>query len=200
MKSSYYFPHDYHSRHDPKLEKLRMEIGPVGDGIYWDLVEMLYEEGGYLPLSDCQLIAKSLNTTEELVIKVVKNAKLFLIKDEKFYSKSLLDRLNHIRTKIRKARVSGRLGGLAKAKQSLSERLVSKESKESKESKYRDVPPLLQDVINYCSERKNGVDPQKWYNHYQSKGWLIGKNKMKDWQASVRTWEESKPERKMNIL
>ena len=146
MKNSYYFPHDYHARHDPKLEKLRMEIGPVGDGIYWCLVEMLYEEGGYLPLSDCLLIAKALNTTEELVTKVVKNAKLFLIKDGKFYSESLLTRLNHIRIKIRKAKTSGRFGGLANAKRTLSERLanakrtlserlVSKEIKESKESK-----------------------------------------------------------------
>ena len=116
-----------------------MEIGPVGDGIYWCLVEMLYEENGYLPLSDCYLIAKALNTTEELVTKVVKNAKLFLVKDEKFYSESLLSRLKKITTKIKKARTSGKLGGLAKAKRTLSERLVSKESKESKESKFEEI-------------------------------------------------------------
>ncbi len=104
MKSSYYFPHDYHARHDPKLEKLRMEIGPVGDGIYWDLVEMLYEEGGYLPLKNMPLIAKALNTTEELVNKVVKSAELFEIKRDKFYSESALRRLKHIKNKTKKAR------------------------------------------------------------------------------------------------
>lgn len=131
-----------------------MEIGPAGDGIFWDLVEMLYEEGGYLPLSDCQLIAKSLNTTEELVNKVVKNAKLFLVKDEKFYSESLLARLNHINAKVRKARVSGRLGGLAKAKRTPSERLVSKESKESKESKRKDSIEATTEIGGFILKNK----------------------------------------------
>lgn len=53
-------------------------------------------------------------------------------------------------------------------------------------------PPAIEEVKAYCEERKNGIDPQAWMNHYQSKGWMIGKNKMKDWQAAVRTWENGK--------
>lgn len=52
------------------------------------------------------------------------------------------------------------------------------------------VPPTLEEVAAYCKERKNGVDPQKWYDFYSAKGWYIGKNKMKDWKAAVRTWEK----------
>jgi len=55
------------------------------------------------------------------------------------------------------------------------------------------IEPTLEEVKNYCTERKNSVDANKWLNFYISKGWLIGKNKMKDWQAAVRTWEEDKP-------
>lgn len=106
MKNSYYFPHDYHARHDPKLERLRMDIGPIGDGIYWDVVEMLYEEGGYLALKSLPLIAKALNTTEELVNKVVKDAELFSVNGNKFYSESLLERLKRIKVRVRKARIS----------------------------------------------------------------------------------------------
>lgn len=51
------------------------------------------------------------------------------------------------------------------------------------------VPPTLEEVSDYCKERGKGVDPNKWYDFYQSKGWMIGKNKMKDWKAAVRTWE-----------
>ena len=40
------------------------------------------------------------------------------------------------------------------------------------------------------------VDPDKWFNHYLANGWMVGKNKMKDWRAAVRTWEEKKHERK----
>jgi len=50
-------------------------------------------------------------------------------------------------------------------------------------------PPTIDQVIAYCNERQNNVDPVKWINFYSSKGWMIGKNKMKDWKAAVRTWE-----------
>jgi hypothetical protein len=49
--------------------------------------------------------------------------------------------------------------------------------------------PTIEDVRNYCKERGNDVDANKWHNFYSSKGWMIGKNKMKDWKAAVRTWE-----------
>lgn len=51
------------------------------------------------------------------------------------------------------------------------------------------VPPTLEEVTAYCKERKNSVDPETFVDFYESKGWLIGKNKMKDWKAAVRTWE-----------
>ena len=53
------------------------------------------------------------------------------------------------------------------------------------------TPPTLQEVSAYCLERANGVDPNKWHDFYTSKGWMVGKNKMKDWKAAVRTWEQS---------
>jgi hypothetical protein len=52
------------------------------------------------------------------------------------------------------------------------------------------VPPTIIEVIGYCNERDNFVDAEKFINFYDSKGWMIGKNKMKDWKAAVRTWEQ----------
>lgn len=52
-------------------------------------------------------------------------------------------------------------------------------------------PPTVDDVRAYCLERNNKVDPQQFVDFYESKGWMIGKNKMKDWKAAVRTWERS---------
>ena len=49
----------------------------------------------------------------------------------------------------------------------------------------------MDDVRAYCTERGNSVDPQSFVDFYESKGWMIGKNKMKDWKAAVRTWERS---------
>jgi len=55
----------------------------------------------------------------------------------------------------------------------------------------RFTPPLFQEVSDYCNERGNSVDPQRFIDHYESNGWMRGKNKIKDWKACVRTWEKS---------
>ena len=54
------------------------------------------------------------------------------------------------------------------------------------------VKPTIIDINEYCKERKNNVDADTFFNFYESKDWLIGKNKMKDWKACVRTWEKSR--------
>ena len=65
-----------------------------------------------------------------------------------------------------------------------------KEKEKDKEKCFgRFTPPTLEQVTEYCQERKNGVNPVKWYNYYLSNGWKVGKNPMKDWKAAVRTWE-----------
>lgn len=52
------------------------------------------------------------------------------------------------------------------------------------------APPSFQDVKDYCIFRQNKVDPENFINFYQSKNWMIGKNKMADWKAAVHTWEK----------
>ena len=49
--------------------------------------------------------------------------------------------------------------------------------------------PKIEEVELYCIERNNNIDANSFVSYYQSKGWMIGKNKMKDWKAAVRTWE-----------
>lgn len=51
-------------------------------------------------------------------------------------------------------------------------------------------PPTLQMVEQYCRERRNTVDPETFISFYASKGWMVGKTKMKDWKAAVVTWEK----------
>ena len=60
----------------------------------------------------------------------------------------------------------------------------------------RFTPPTLEEVKAYCQERRNGIDPERFIDFYQSKGWKIGSNPMKDWKAAVRTWEkrDAKPQ------
>ena len=55
------------------------------------------------------------------------------------------------------------------------------------------VPPTVEEVETYCKERKNNVDAENFVDFYESKGWLVGKTKMKNWKACVRTWERNNP-------
>jgi len=54
------------------------------------------------------------------------------------------------------------------------------------------VKPTIIDIKEYCKERKNNVDAETFFDFYESNGWKVGKNKMKNWKASVRTWEKSR--------
>lgn len=67
--------------------------------------------------------------------------------------------------------------------------LLSNDSKGETRAR-RFTPPTLDDVSAYVRERGSDVDPQRFLDFYASKGWMVGKNPMKDWKAAVRTWEK----------
>jgi hypothetical protein len=54
----------------------------------------------------------------------------------------------------------------------------------------RFIAPTLAEVEAYCRERGNSVNAEHFVSHYESNGWMVGKNRMKDWKAAVRTWEQ----------
>ena len=70
----------------------------------------------------------------------------------------------------------------------------SKEESVGEEKSKRFYPPTIDEVKQYCEERKNNIDPMAFIDFYSSKGWMIGKNRMKDWKAAVRTWERKRKE------
>lgn len=51
--------------------------------------------------------------------------------------------------------------------------------------------PTLSQITQYCLERNNNVNAEQFYDYYESNGWKVGKNSMKDWKACVRTWERN---------
>lgn len=63
-------------------------------------------------------------------------------------------------------------------------------NKQYKESKGKFIKPTLEEIKQYCLERNNGINAEAFYDFYESKDWYVGKNKMKDWKACVRTWEQ----------
>ena len=64
-----------------------------------------------------------------------------------------------------------------------------KEKEKPASKRKRFIKPSVEEIKKYCDERKNDVDANKFFDFYQAKGWYIGKSKMQDWEASVRTWE-----------
>ena len=84
-----------------------------------------------------------------------------------------------------------------KEKEKAKEKTKAKE-KEKNDGNRADKPrrftkPAVEEIREYCQERGNGIDPQRFYDFYEAKGWLVGSQPMKDWQAAVRTWEGREP-------
>ena len=59
--------------------------------------------------------------------------------------------------------------------------------------------PTLEQVKAYCDERHNNIDPQMFIDYYESVGWKVGKNKMKDWKATIRTWENKEKQKTQQL-
>lgn len=57
------------------------------------------------------------------------------------------------------------------------------------------IKPTIEEIEEYCKERNNGINANAFYDFYESKDWYVGKNKMKDWKACIRTWEQRSPKK-----
>lgn len=98
-----YFPHDHYARSDKKLINLVRKQGMAGLGLYWCLVEMLYEENGWLKVADLDSIAFDLRTSPDLISDLIQNFDLFFISGPNFSSHSVIARLKIIEVKSSKA-------------------------------------------------------------------------------------------------
>lgn len=81
------------------------------------------------------------------------------------------------------------------------EKEIHSSAKSTTTKRKRFEKPTLSQIEQYCIERNNNVNAEQFYDYYESNGWKVGKNSMKDWKAAVRTWERSeyrKPNSKKN--
>lgn len=223
MKEVYYFQHDYNARNDPKLQDVLIEHGAAGIGVFWCIVEQLYEQDGFLPLKSCKSIAFALHVESKVVESVVQDFDLFHNDGEKFWSNSVNARLEKRKniSESRKLAAIKRWQSMqnqqmqcktnANAMQDISKEKKSKE-KESKESNNierekaksakRFCPPTIEEVQSYIQEKGYSIDAEAFIAFYESKGWMVGKNKMKDWRMAVVTWSKRdniRPARKASV-
>ena len=106
MKEAYYFSHDSNAQHDPKMIKLIYNLGWEGYGLYWGIVERLRNEKDYCMPTDYECIAMAMRTECERIKSIIEDYNLFVIEDDYFYSKSLLERMKLREIKSEKARES----------------------------------------------------------------------------------------------
>ena len=81
------------------------------------------------------------------------------------------------------------------------EKEIHSSAKSTTTKRKRFEKPTLSQITQYCLERNNNVNAEQFYDYYESNGWKVGKNSMKDWKAAVRTWERNgydKPIKKKN--
>lgn len=71
------------------------------------------------------------------------------------------------------------------------EKEIHSSAKSTTTKRKRFEKPTISEIKEYCIERNNNVDAQHFYDYYESNGWKVGKNSMKNWQAAVRTWEKN---------
>jgi len=173
MKNNRYFRHDWNARNDPKMLRLVRVKGAVAKAIYWDIVEMLYEEGGELPIEAIEDIS-FFNHLDDLEIAryVVFESGLFAYNDTHFWSERQKRdelKINEISSARSQA---GRAGGIAKAKQNDSKSVANANQNAGyKINKIKDnivLPPSSLDksnseVDNTCcpSDNSQSLFPKK---------------------------------------
>ena len=129
MKETFYFSHDYNARNDIKVKKLLSKHGLLGYGIFWALIEELYNNDNALP-TDYDTIAFDLRTDNKVLVSIINDFDLFIINDETFGSLSVQERLDKRNLLSMKARSSAnKRWKNANALQSTYEPITIKESK-----------------------------------------------------------------------
>lgn len=110
-------------------------------------------------------------------------------------------RLYRERRQLEEGQIADKPGTLSDKSKSIDieirDRDIDKDKdKEKVKSAKRFAPPSLEEVTHYCLERNNRINPQQFIDFYESKGWRVGAQPMKDWKAAVRTWESRDAEKK----
>jgi uncharacterized protein YdaU (DUF1376 family) len=221
MKKTNYFSHDSNARNDEKILAVRMKYGAEGYGIYFMILERLRDSDGYMSIKDYNMLAFDFRVSAEKVKSIVEDFGLFVFTEDSkhFYSESFLQRMKLKDEKSLKARESANQRWRKKTEEQKEMRtqceriknecernaskvkkskVNNKEKEKEKEKPKRFLPPSLDEVENYISEKGYSVDAEAFIAFYTAKNWFIGKNKMKDWRAAIVTWQKRENNKKTN--
>ena len=187
-KEAYYFSHDANAKDDPKILRLRMELGWEGYGLFWALIELLRNESDHRMRTHYKSIAFALQTQEDSIKKIINDFDLFALEDEYFWSESLLKRMELKEERSEKARESAKKRWNkdldANAMRTHSER--NADAMQLKESKGKEIKKNeIKENENILNEdTHNAIFRKLWNNKIWLEGLAI------NWKAEVKEVQE----------
>jgi hypothetical protein len=197
-----WFKHDSDAHADAKLRKVRLKYGMQGYGLYWYCLELIARgvEKHRLTFElehDAELIADDTGISRDLVedmmrfmsdiglfeqsCGVITCLKMAHRTDE--YTAKLISKSPNVPIVSRQHPDS-----LGTKSVLLEEKRREEKRTDKKESGRRFTPPTREELSCFISLESLNVDPAAFIDHYESKGWLVGKARMKDWRAAARGW------------
>ena len=200
-----YFPFDVDFFEDEKIAAISGEFGLKGEIVAVKLLCAIYRNGYFILWSDMlrlKILRDLPGVSPDLLDKIVNR----LVRWE-FFDKALFDSVGVLTSRgIQKRYLSvarRRTGteempylvvdvdGNPLQSELLSDAVQSEAgaSAVKRARRHRFMPPSVGEVAVYCEKRQNGIDPQSFIDHYSAVGWKVGRSRMSDWQAAVRTWE-----------
>ena len=223
MKETFYFSHDYNARSDEKIKRLLVKHGFLGYGVYWAIVEDLYQNANAMR-TDYECIAYELRVNEDCIKSIINDFDLFEIEGDVFGSLSVQRRLDERDKKSKKARESAlyrwnknkeNANAMrtqcdsnaikeSKGKESKGKESKRKESKR-KESIKKDVftPPQISEVIDYFTEKGYSKQAaEKMFEYYSVADWKdSGGKKVRNWkQKANAVWFKDEHKTKSNAI
>jgi len=210
-KDAYWFRHDSNASRDPKIMVMRTIYGFEGYGMYWGIIESLREQPDYkIKIGGkygfkvlAGMIGANADTLEPFVLDCVKEFELFQIEGDYLACEALENRMKRWEANKANGAKGGRPKNPIKTQpkpkvnpiESQSEpnqkptETIKRREEDSIEDKSKNKPENVDTVIKYFTERKaTAYEGRKFMNYYQSNGWKVGKNPMKDWKAAARGW------------
>jgi hypothetical protein len=188
-KDTFYFSHDYNARNDEKIKRLIRKHGMVGYGIFWSIVEDLYNNANALRL-DYEGIAYDLRSDSDTVYSVINDFDLFVFDVNSFGSLSVQKRLDERNDKSIKARESAnKRWNNANALQTQSDSNAIKERKgnENKENKIESTCLTFDEFWNMYGKK---VDSKKCKDKFET----IKESDRKKILDTLELYVKSKPE------
>lgn len=216
-----YFNHDTQASKDDRIIALRSSMGGAAVDAYWTIIELIHRDETELVLGENQMLTKSVSawlfTDEKTLMQWVEymlEVGLLVLCDRTsesviVTSERAKENIVAYQQKAETARENGKNGGRKPSKNRVGSTSVSKmnqdrtvrkrKSKSNKEDIPNGIskksspfsPPTVDDVKAYASEKGYSLDAERFCYFYASKGWMVGKNKMKDWRAAVRNWNRN---------